>query len=115
MKLRSVFIIGMIFFVAACATKGSSALSDALTTAVKEKKISPKKKEFILAEYDKIRDQDKAKAHEYAGQVITAIEMGGDSTHIDAARMQVLREVKGLKGARVERVQRQVEGQFNAG
>ncbi len=100
MRLRAVFIISMIFFLAACANKGSSALSDALTTAVKEKKLSPKKKEFILAEYDKIRDQNKVKAREYAGQVITAIQMGGDSSHIDAARMQVLREVKGLKEAR---------------
>lgn len=112
MRLHSVFVISMILLLAACTNKGSSALSEALSTAVKEKKVSQKKKEFILAEYEKIRNQDKTKAYEYAELIISAVKMGGDSTHIDAARAQILRDVKGLKGARFERqVERQVQRQ----
>ena len=70
----------------ACATKGHSDLDDALSLAVKEKKLSEKKKGIILNEYEILRDRDKAKARTYVEYVIKAIEMGGDSTHIDAVR-----------------------------
>jgi hypothetical protein len=75
-----------------CSFEGESQLSKALSIAVKEKKLSAKKKEYILSEYDKLRDDDKSKAREYLKGVVNAVEMGGDSTHIDAARRQVINE-----------------------
>ena len=80
---------------AGCSSKGESSLTKALTGAVKEKKISPKKMEKILAEYDKLREEDKKVANEYVNIVRNAIEMGGDSSHIDAARKQVLQRADG--------------------
>lgn len=92
MRFYSLFLIILLLVAGACASKGESQLSKALSAAVKEKKVTPKKMEYILAEYNKLQDEDKAKAHEYVNQVLNAIEMGGDSTHIDVARKQVLRE-----------------------
>jgi hypothetical protein len=87
-----VYAIIFIFVISgACSSKGESALSKGLAVAVREKKITQKKMEYILAEYDKLRDEDKTKAREYVDEVLNAIEMGGDSTHIDAARRLVLR------------------------
>ena len=83
------------FLTAGCFSKGESNLSKALSGAVKEKRISPRKMENILAEYDKLRDEDKKVAHDYVNVVLNAIEMGGDSSHIDAARKQVLQRVNG--------------------
>jgi hypothetical protein len=79
----------------ACVSKSESNLTKALSAAVKEQKISAQKMERILAEYDRLRDEDKKVAHDYAMVVLNAIEMGGDSSHIDAARKQVLRRVNG--------------------
>ena len=79
----------------ACISKGESSLTKALSGAVKEQKISPQKMDRILAEYDRLRDEDRKVAHDYANVVLNAIEMGGDSSHIDAARKQVLRRVNG--------------------
>ena len=90
MRFFALFL-GILLLVSACASKGGSALSEALVRAVKEKKISEKKMENILTEYDKLRDEDKSKARQYVEQVVSAIEMGGDSTHIDVARKFVLR------------------------
>lgn len=45
----------------------------------------------ILAEYNNLREDDKKKAQEYVLQVLSAIEMGGDSSHIDAVRRQILK------------------------
>jgi hypothetical protein len=81
------------FLSGGCFSKGESSLSKALSGAVKEKRISARKMENILAEYDKLRDEDKKVAHDYVNVVLTAIEMGGDSSHIDAARKQVLQRV----------------------
>jgi hypothetical protein len=94
MRLRTFFIFSLILSLSACGSHGSSALSDALATAVKEKRLSVKKKEFILTEYQKLRDEDKVKAREYVDQIVSAVKMGGDSSHIDAARMQVIRSSK---------------------
>lgn len=77
-----------------CTSKSESQLTKALKGAVKEKKVTEKKMQSILAEYDKLRDEDKSKASEYAEQVLSAIEMGGDSSHIDAARKQVMKSKK---------------------
>ena len=84
-------LLSVLVLAGACFSGGESKLSKALTVAVKEKKISQKKVETILAEYDKIRDDDKKKAQEYVTQVLNAIEMGGDSSHIDAVRRQMLK------------------------
>lgn len=94
MRLRTFFIFSLILSLSACGSHGSSALSDALDTAIKEKRLTVKKKEFILTEYRKLRDEDKVKAREYVDQIVSAVKMGGDSTHIDAARMQVIRSSK---------------------
>ena len=85
--------LSVLLSVSACTTKGSSTLSDALSEAVKEKKISARKMESILSEHERISDQDKLKGREYVNQVVGAIEMGGDSTHIDAARRNVLGKI----------------------
>ena len=53
--------------------------------------------EYILREYDAIRDEDKGKAREYAVEVLNAIEMGGDSSHIDVVR----RHLVGSKEVRI--------------
>jgi hypothetical protein len=84
----------MLLVFGACASRGESQLSKALTGAVKERKISPRKMQRILAEYDEVREKDRDKAREYMLQVINAIEMGGDSTHIDVARSQVVKSIK---------------------
>jgi hypothetical protein len=77
---------------AGCSSRGESQLSKALNLALREKKISQKKIESIITEYNKIREDDKEKAQEYVTQVLNAIEMGGDSSHIDAARRQILKK-----------------------
>ncbi|MEX2232569.1 MAG: hypothetical protein WD824_10440 [Cyclobacteriaceae bacterium] len=87
----------LLFLLRSCTSASQSELSKALTSAVKEKKISPKKMESILREYDMLRDDDNKKAREYAVQVLNAIEMGGDSSHIDVVRRQVV----GSKGMRI--------------
>ena len=77
-----------------CTSKGQSRLSKALSAAVKENKISEKQKESILKEYDFVQEEDRGKAREYVVHVINAIEMGGDSSHIDVARKQVVQSLK---------------------
>lgn len=76
---------------AGCSSRGKSQLSKGLTLAVKEKKISQTKMEAILTEYNNLREDDKKTAQEYVLQVLSAIEMGGDSSHIDAVRRQILK------------------------
>lgn len=81
--------------VSACTSKGHSALEDALSIAVKEKKLSEKKKEIILKEYEILKDENREKAKTYVDQVVKAVEMGGDSTHIDAVRSLAAGDRKG--------------------
>jgi hypothetical protein len=66
-------------------------LSESLAGAVKEKRLSQQRMQSIIAEHDKLRDEDKSKARDYVEQVVGAIEAGGDSTHIEAARKMALR------------------------
>lgn len=73
---------------------GESKLSNALSIAVKEKKVTPKKMQSILDEYEKLSDEDEIIAREYVNQILNAIEAGGDSTHIDVVRKQVLKAKK---------------------
>ena len=77
-----------------CTSPGQSKLSRALTTAVKEKKLSREKMENILSEYELLRQDNKEKAREYAERIVTAIEMGADSSHIDVVRKRVRGKVK---------------------
>src|SRR5687768_7374646 len=92
MRYRILTLVLISMILGSCSYKGESELSKALSGAVKQKKLSSKKMEIILTEYDKLRDEDKIKAREYVDQVLSAIEMGGDSSHIDAARRQVMRK-----------------------
>jgi hypothetical protein len=78
-----------------CGFKGHSDLEDALSLAVKERKLTEKKKVIILKEYEILRDEDKQKARTYVEQVVKAVEMGGDSTHIDAVRRLAVGQRKG--------------------
>jgi len=87
---RSLQIFVLISFcLGSCGSPGTSKLSDALAKAVKEKKISEKKVESIMKEYELLRDRDKTIARKFADQILTAIQMGGDSSHIDAVRRSV--------------------------
>lgn len=81
----------ILLLTAGCSSGGESRLSKALNLAVKEKKITREKLEIILVEYNSVWDDDKKKAQEYVTQILSAIEMGGDSSHIDAVRRQVLK------------------------
>jgi hypothetical protein len=49
-----------------------------------------------LKEHEMLRDQDHDKAKEYVLQLMNAIKMGGDSTHIDVVRRQILGVQKGV-------------------
>ena len=93
---RSIILLSALLIVifGSCSSKGESQLSKALSAAVKEHKISPELKTSILKEYDLVRDEDRTKAREYVVQVLNAIEMGGDSSHIDVARRQVVESLK---------------------
>ena len=92
MRAIAISVVFILSIATSCSFSGESELSKALSTAVKEKKLSAKKKEYILNEYDRLRDEDKSKARQYADGVVNAVEMGGDSTHIDAARRQVINQ-----------------------
>jgi len=84
----------ILLVLASCLSNTQSELTKSLSVAVKEKKISAKTREKIILEYDKLRDQDKEKARQYVLQIVSAVEMGGDSTHIEVARKQVLEGMK---------------------
>jgi hypothetical protein len=88
--LTRVFVI-FLLILGSCTPKGQTELSKALQAAVKDNKISARKKEIILSEYAVIRKDDKQKASEYVLKVLNVIKMGGDSSHIDVVRRQVLR------------------------
>lgn len=47
--------------------------------------------ENILEEYEQLREKDKGIAREYALKIVSAIEMGADSSHIDVVRRRVVR------------------------
>jgi hypothetical protein len=81
------FIILLVLF-AACTPASETALTKALQAAVKDKKVSAQKMERIIREYEVLRKEDKAKSAEYVDKVVSVIEMGGDSSHIDVIRKQ---------------------------
>lgn len=78
-----------LLFSAACTSEGPSALRNSLRDAVQEKRLSADKMEKILQEYEALREKDPEKAREYVLRIVSAIEMGGDSSHIDVVRKQV--------------------------
>lgn len=92
LKILRILSFLFLFMLSGCFTKGESQLSKALSGAVKEKKVSKKKMESILKEYEMLRDDDRNKARVYAEQIIQAIEMGADSSHIDVIRRKLSRE-----------------------
>jgi uncharacterized protein with FMN-binding domain len=95
--LLSRLLIAILLVGTGCTVIGESKLARALSAAVREEKISRKKMESVLKEYEVLREQDDEKAREYATKVIEAIEMGADSSHIDVVR----RQVAGSKGATI--------------
>ena len=92
MRRCILYLVVIVWLTAGCSSRGESKLSKALNLALREKKVTQKKLESIITEYNKIREDDKEKAQEYVTQVLNAIEMGGDSSHIDAARRQILKK-----------------------
>lgn len=73
-----------------CTSKSYSDLNKALAAAVKDQKISNKKMRDILQEHEILIDRDDVKAREYGLKLLNVIEMGGDSTHLDVIRKQIL-------------------------
>lgn len=79
-------------FPVACTPGNQSELKQSLNIAVKEKKISPKKMETILEEYEQLKEKDKDIAREYVLKIVSAIELGADSSHIDVLRKRVVQK-----------------------
>ncbi len=75
-----------------CSSQGHSKLEKALSSAVADEKLSPRDQDAILEEYSALRDENKKKASEYAEQIVTAIELGADSSHIDVVRRQFVKK-----------------------
>lgn len=74
-----------------CIPGSPSELTRSLNIALKEKKISAQKMESILEEYQQLKKRDKDIAREYVLKIVSAIEMGADSTHIDVLRRRMVR------------------------
>jgi hypothetical protein len=87
-----IFLLGI-----GCSSESDSDLGKALTSAVKDRKLSEKKMRDILEEHRFLDDHDRQKAREYVLKILNVIKMGGDSSHIDLARRQVL-GIKKLSG-----------------
>lgn len=84
-------IVFLLFIGGGCVSKSQSDLTKALSGAVKEQKISQKRMVRILSEYDMLQEEDKENAREYALKIISTIELGGDSSHIDVIRTQFVK------------------------
>lgn len=87
--LRLICFFALLFPVA-CTSYKQSELTRSLNVAVKEKKISPEKMEKILEEYEQLKEKDEEIAREYVTKIVSAIEMGADSSHIDVVRRRVV-------------------------
>ena len=81
--------IAILFFLTSCS---ESELSKALTEAVKQKKVSQRKMDSIMKEYEMLRDKDRDISRKYVDGILNALEMGGDSSHIDVVRRLVVEE-----------------------
>jgi hypothetical protein len=92
-RLNYPLIIGFTaLLLASCADRDrtSDELSQALAKASINSKISAEKVSQILQEYVEIESADPATAKTYANRIVAIINLGGDSTKIDAARGQFL-------------------------
>jgi hypothetical protein len=83
--LRISFVV-IFFFFTGCGTQGESDLSKALSDAVRQKKVSQRKMDSIMKEYDMLRDEDMDITRKYVEAILNALKMGGDSSHIDVVR-----------------------------
>ena len=85
----------------ACVPGGPSDLKKSLAVAVKEKRVSREKMDAILREYEMLLEKNQESARKYVLQIVSAIEMGADSSHIDVVRRQIGAEAEksDLKGA----------------
>lgn len=96
MSRFATFLVLLAMFTTGC-SRGTSTLETALSAAVKDKRLSVKKMEVILEEYDSLRGEDRDKARVYVDQIKTAVEVGGDSTHIDVVRRMILKPVSSTR------------------
>jgi hypothetical protein len=85
-RFMKISFIVILFFVSGCGSKGESRLSKALSGAVKQKKVSQKKMDSIMKEYDMLLEKDRDVSRKYVDGILNALEMGGDSSHIDVVR-----------------------------
>lgn len=92
--MKTVVACLLLLVIFARCSPGESRLSGALSTAVKEKKVSERKRQALLNEYENLSRHDAEKARRFVESILNAIEMGGDSTHIDVARQQVLKNTE---------------------
>ena len=86
---KSVILITLLF--AACSA-GHSELKKSLSSAVKDNKVSALAMEKILEEHEMLREEDRKNARTFADQVITALKMGADSSHLDVIRRRFIKE-----------------------
>ena len=93
-RLLSILCILLFLVPGACTSRDQSELAKALKVAVKEKNLSRKKMENILREYEMLRENEHDKAREYATQIINAIKMGADSSHIEVLRRRLRGDLK---------------------
>jgi hypothetical protein len=87
-----------ILLASSCTSQTQSKLSKALAAAVKDEKVSKKKMQDILKEEANLRDEDRVKANDYALKILNVLEMGGDSSHVDVIRKQIMANKKKSDG-----------------
>jgi hypothetical protein len=88
------FLMIILCFCLGCTGQGKSDLSRGLIAMKKDRKISEKKSQVILKEYDSLQKADSDKSKLYSTQLLTIIKYGGDSSHLDQARRQILKAKK---------------------
>ena len=79
------------FLLVMLSCSGKSGLELRLENAVKDRKLSRQKSALILKEYDSISNKDEIKAANYAKRIREILDVGGDSSHVDLVRRQVLK------------------------
>lgn len=80
----------LIVFLFALGCTAKDPLAKPLKAALADRKITKNKVSEIQKEYATLNDKDSEKAEEYVKRVTAVIEIGGDSSHIDLVRKQVL-------------------------
>jgi hypothetical protein len=92
-RITKILLI-VLLLTGSCTSPTQSKLSKALVAAVKDQKVSEKKMQDILREEAQLRDEDRVKANDYALKILNVLEMGGDSSHLDVIRKQILTNKK---------------------